>query len=263
MTNAQNCSDTIFVNVKNGVPLNVDLNNPGTICSGGSTTLTASVTGISTAPLIYKWDNVVGASSKVFNTGGTHTVEVTDARNCIGTAQSTFVLSAGPSVTLNADTVKCFSEGQTYTATIPNNYSTIIWNGALSTDTFFTITTAGTITVIVTDNQTCADTADIVLGEKCDPAKVCFPNVITPNGTNDNEKFTYCKTVPPEKILKMHLVIYDRWGLKMWESTDKVPQWDAKFNGNSVSAGVYYYLAKWTDSTNVQNEQTGWIQVVY
>jgi len=263
VTNAQNCSDTIFVNVNNGAALNVSLNNPGTICSGGTATLTATVTGINVAPLVYEWDNVVGSASKVYNAGGTYTVEVTDARNCIGTAQSSFILSAGPSVSLNADTVKCFSEGETYTASIPSGYTTIHWNGTLSTDTFFTINTANTITVIVTDNQTCADTADIVISEKCDPAKVCYPNVITPNGDNENEYFTFCKPVPESKILKMRLVIYDRWGLKMWETTDKIPMWDGKFNGNAVTPGVYYYIAYWTDSTNTDNEQTGWVQVIH
>ncbi len=257
------CRDTVFVQVNAGAALNVSLNNPPNSCAGGSATLTATVTGVKTSPLVYEWDNVVGASTKVYNTGGTYTVEVTDARNCKGTDNATFSISPSPIVDLAADTVKCFSEGQTYTVSIPDTFFTIKWNGVLSTDSFHVITTASTTTVIVSNIGGCTDTASIVLGEKCDPAKVCYPNVFTPNGDGDNEDFTFCKPVPESKILKMHLEIYDRWGLKMFETTDKIPHWDGKFNGNAVSAGTYYWIAKWTDSTNTENEQTGWVQVIY
>jgi len=264
--NNQNCKDTIFVQVNAGAPLNVSLNNPPNSCAGGSATLTATVTGIQTAPLTYEWDNVAGGASKVYNTGGTYTVEVTDARNCKGTDNATFSISPSPTVDLPADTSKCFTEGQKYTVSIPDTFNTIKWNGTLSTDTFYTAATAGTITVIVTNIGGCADTASIVLTEKCTELKWDFPNVFTPNGDGKNDHF-YPFWVTNEtlgKLKKVHFEVYDRWGILMYKNENiAIPEWDGKFNGNAVSPGVYYWIVKWTDTANNEGERTGWVQVIF
>jgi len=260
------CRDTVFVQVNAGAPLNVSLNNPPNSCAGGSTTLTATVTGIKTSPLVYEWDNVVGASSKVYNVGGTYTVEVTDARNCKGTDNATFSISPSPSVSLPADTYKCFAEGEKLTVSIPDTFTTIKWNGVLSADSFYVASSAGTVTVIVSNIVGCLDTANIVLTEKCSELKWDFPNVFTPNGDGKNDNF-YPLFVTNETINKLkavHFEVYDRWGILMYKNNNLViPEWDGKFNGNLVSPGVYYWIVKWTDTANTQGEKTGWTEIIY
>ena len=260
------CRDTVFVQVNAGAPLNVSLNNPPNSCAGGSTTLTATVTGIKTSPLVYEWDNVVGASSKVYNVGGTYTVEVTDARNCKGTDNATFSISPSPSVSLPADTYKCFAEGEKLTVSIPDTFTTIKWNGVLSADSFYVASSAGTVTVIVSNIGGCLDTANIVLTEKCSELKWDFPNVFTPNGDGKNDNF-YPLFVTNETINKLkavHFEVYDRWGILMYKNNNLViPEWDGKFNGNLVSTGVYYWIVKWTDTANTQGEKTGWTEIIY
>jgi len=216
--------------------------------------------------LVYEWDNVVGASSKVYNVGGTYTVEVTDARNCKGTDNDTFSISPSPSVSLPADTYKCFAEGEKLTMSIPDTFTTIKWNGVLSADSFYVASSAGTVTVIVSNIVGCLDTANIVLTEKCSELKWDFPNVFTPNGDGKNDNF-YPLLVTNETINKLkavHFEVYDRWGILMYKNNNLViPEWDGKFNGNLVSPGVYYWIVKWTDTANTQGEKTGWTEIIY
>ncbi len=66
------------------------------------------------------------------------------------------------------------------------------------------------------------------------------PNVFTPNGDGRNDYFkvnakvNYCWD-------NFSVKIYDRWGLLVYQSNDFFFNWDGKYNGKSLSQGVYYY----------------------
>ena len=161
---------------------------------------------------------------------------------------------------------KCFAEGEKLTVSIPDTFTTIKWNGVLSADSFYVASSAGTVTVIVSNIGGCLDTANIVLTEKCSELKWDFPNVFTPNGDGKNDNF-YPLLVTNETINKLkavHFEVYDRWGILMYKNNNLViPEWDGKFNGNLVSTGVYYWIVKWTDTANTQGEKTGWTEIIY
>ena len=58
--------------------------------------------------------------------------------------------------------------------------------------------------------------------------------------------------------------IYNRWGLKMFDSKDGPQKWDGKFNDKLVDEGVYYYIVKyqrkcWDTEITVTN---GFVTVV-
>lgn len=78
------------------------------------------------------------------------------------------------------------------------------------------------------------------------------PNVFSPNGMKDqfagadpdgkqgNEEFN----IIIEGEDKYELVIYDRWGVKVFESTDKNVDWNGKVNNTGAECpdGTYYYI---------------------
>lgn len=75
------------------------------------------------------------------------------------------------------------------------------------------------------------------------------PNVFTPNGTGTdldaegkvgNEVFN----ILIEGEEKYDLVIYDRWGVKVFSSTDKNKDWNGKVNNTGAVCpdGTYYYI---------------------
>jgi gliding motility-associated-like protein len=45
------------------------------------------------------------------------------------------------------------------------------------------------------------------------------------------------------------MLIFNRWGQQIYESTDANIGWDGTFRGNQCPDGVYYYLAQYSTGT--------------
>jgi len=71
--------------------------------------------------------------------------------------------------------------------------------------------------------------------------EVWVPKVITPNGDGVNDIF-----LPDlqkwEGIKKHEMIVFNRWGEKVWESSDFESGWDGKRNGRYVAEGTYFWL---------------------
>lgn len=65
-----------------------------------------------------------------------------------------------------------------------------------------------------------------------------LPNAFTPNGDGANDVFRQVGAAPGETYT---LVIYDRWGQKIYEETSARPQWDGRLNGEPAPSEVYVY----------------------
>jgi len=72
--------------------------------------------------------------------------------------------------------------------------------------------------------------------------KYQLANVFTPNGDNVNEMF---KTGHLKLTSPFNIQIYDRWGLKVFESEDPDWQWDGTTNSAPASDGLYFWILKY------------------
>jgi len=96
------------------------------------------------------------------------------------------------------------------------------------------------VSLIVVDANGCTDT--IVRGPYLVlPPQIGFiPNVFTPNGDGIHDVFrvTYDGNEPFE------LLVYDRWGVSLYSSTDPTEGWNGLSNnsGSEVADGVYFYV---------------------
>jgi hypothetical protein len=62
---------------------------------------------------------------------------------------------------------------------------------------------------------------------------------------------------------RMLLVVFNRWGVQVFETTDARGGWNAKLNGDTVANGVYYYILTAVDSSGKTIEQrNGYLQVL-
>jgi gliding motility-associated-like protein/fimbrial isopeptide formation D2 family protein len=78
------------------------------------------------------------------------------------------------------------------------------------------------------------------------PKEVDIPNVITPNGDEKNESFIAPQLSDDSCLGDFRSVqIYNRYGKKIFESTDNSFNW----NGAGVSSGVYYYVLSYAAYT--------------
>ena len=101
-------------------------------------------------------------------------------------------------------------------------------------------TTVYTLTIV--DEDGCTNDIQflvVVQVGPCDDPNIFFPNAFTPNGDGENDVLR----LMGNNIEEMHLVIYNRWGQKMFESFDQNIGWDGTFKGKLLSPDSYgFYL---------------------
>lgn len=87
---------------------------------------------------------------------------------------------------------------------------------------------------------------------------VYIPNAFTPNGDGENDKLL----VYGNDVKTINFQVYDRWGEKLFESTEQVYGWDGTYKGSLVQPGVYIYKAELTYLDGVKDMRTGSVTVI-
>jgi gliding motility-associated-like protein len=89
--------------------------------------------------------------------------------------------------------------------------------------------------------------------------KICdiqVPNIITPNGDGANDRFRIVLKASKEDFFKSFpnstLLIYNRWGKKIFESNNYQNTWD----GEGAADGVYYWTLELEDGEETQMQGT-------
>ncbi|MBI2281710.1 MAG: gliding motility-associated C-terminal domain-containing protein [Bacteroidetes bacterium] len=126
---------------------------------------------------------------------------------------------------------------------------TYIWNTG-STASFIDHLQSGTYFVTVTDSLNCvkSDTINVLdLQLNCE-SYILIPSVFTPNRDGQNDEFLI--------LLKgmdfISLEIYNRWGLKLFESTQKNRGWDGRTTtGSVVPSGTYFFIVNYKKSNEI------------
>jgi gliding motility-associated-like protein len=90
------------------------------------------------------------------------------------------------------------------------------------------------------------------------PKAIVAPNIITPNGDGTNDLLVFQNL---EYFPGSHLIIYDRWGVKVYENSNYQNSWDGKYmsTGREVTDGTYYYIL---DGARLPKTFSGFVQVI-
>jgi len=91
------------------------------------------------------------------------------------------------------------------------------------------------VTAYKRGNNTITSTSNYA--EVIPPLSIYIPSAFTPNGDGMNDRFG----AKGEGISDYHLLVYDRWGEVIFESTNPGDQWDGKYKGEPVEQGTYVY----------------------
>jgi gliding motility-associated-like protein len=91
-----------------------------------------------------------------------------------------------------------------------------------------------------------------------EPVNIFIPDIFTPNSDGLNDVFF----VRGKGIRKLSFVIYDRWGEKVFETTDPDWGWNGTYNNKDAESGVYvwYLTAIMFDDSKI--EQKGDVSLV-
>ena len=154
------------------------------------------------------------------------------------------------------------------TNTIPSAITSYSWNYGNDTTyhtnmandpaTHTTYTTAGVYTVTLLASATvgqltCTQPATVTI-VVTDIYSIVIPNVFTPNSDGINDLYMVKST----GVISMDMIIYDRWGLKMFESSNINGAWDGKnLGGKEVPEDTYFYVIKVTTNTNTSENYKG------
>ena len=118
-----------------------------------------------------------------------------------------------------------------------------MWNTGSTTNTIIVSPTATTdYCVTVTDTNGCADTACVRISVEnpCPGTNdLQVPNAYSPNADGHNDKI--CLQGWSDCVSDFKIVIYDRWGEKIFEAEDPAFCWDGIFKGKMLDPGVYVY----------------------
>ncbi len=90
-------------------------------------------------------------------------------------------------------------------------------------------------------------------------SELLIPNVITPNspsGANQVFKVKY------KSLKSFEMWVFNRWGNKLFHTTDPSEGWDGTYNGRLVPTGAYYYLVKAEGTDGISYRKKGDINVL-
>lgn len=241
--------------------------------------LTGSINGVNvnsgTAPYTYSWYDGSGnlvdtGTTALSNTGaGNYYLIVTDNNGCADTTGNLVVPgTTGVQVILTATPTSGYAPLDVeFTATASQNVSQYTWDMGSTTystttdTTGFIYTAAGnyTVTVIVTDNNGCTDSATvtIVVDEEI---TIDVPNVFTPNGDGTNDLFLINTTGVDQMIVS----IYDRWGVLIAVVEGVNAGWDGRaVNGLSAVDGTYYFVLDYVTYRGEAMNKTGFVTLLH
>ncbi|MBK8444978.1 MAG: T9SS type A sorting domain-containing protein [Sphingobacteriales bacterium] len=165
VVDANSCSDQITVNITQNSDLAVDVVFSPIACNGGFSIVSIAATG-GDGSYAYYLDGVVG--SFVFSNvvAGTHTIQVQDGQGC--TASQTINITEPSALNIISDVmpIACYGGSTTVTVSVSGGTGTLsITLDGVSGNGIFSGITAGTHSIVVTDENGCTTNATVDITE--------------------------------------------------------------------------------------------------
>ncbi|MBI4931606.1 MAG: gliding motility-associated C-terminal domain-containing protein [Bacteroidetes bacterium] len=256
--NSNGCSATASVVVTINSPP-VAVANSASICSGDNAILNASGGGN------YLWSTGATSNSVSVSAAGNYSV-VVSIGSCADTAYATLTVNPKPTASAGVDVSIALGQSTALSASGGGNYS---WTPStdLSCNACPNPVATSSVTtdycVYVTNANGCSDSACVRVYVEIICGNVFIPNAFSPNGDGEND-ILY---VRGNCIKEMHIVIYNRWGEKVFESTDITKGWDGNnikgFIGGKEGSAVYVYHMRATLITGEKIERKGNISLIW
>ena len=202
----------------------------------------------STSGLLYSLNNAPYNDQSTFTdlSSGKYYIQVVDSFNCKNGIEVDISEHPSLSVDFPDFTTDCNTDEILISPTINESYGSIdyTWNNGTKGSELLA-RQSGTYNVKISDE--CLEMThswDIEIQEEVNEKSLFVPNIFSPN----NDNFNDCMKVRLDShlnLLEYHIMIFDRWGEKLYESKDIMHCWDGIFNGKPVQSGVYVYVIEY------------------
>jgi gliding motility-associated-like protein len=260
VTDANGCTFTLNIVISQPQPVSISETVTNVLCYGGSTgSATATASG-GTAPYTYAWNTTPPQNTQTATglTAGTWYVTVTDANFCSSIDTIVVTQPAPPQDTLSITAVFCEGDsmGMLYAPAGFGQYQWYYDTTAVASATADSLQInpagLGHYTVTWYLNGCVRRTSfDVVVTPQPYFLPDSTANVFTPNGDGLNDIFYpykssfYTSSSIDYYAKDFSMLIYDRWGNLIYETTSYKPQWDGQIKGKEASAGVYYWISSY------------------
>lgn len=247
ITDANGCTAQSSVTITDPPSLTLSTSGADSICSGDSISLTAIPNG-GTPGYTFVWIPGPSSGSTITvnpTSSTTYTVTVVDANGCTASSPATAPVIVFPSPTAGFDTASSGSLFSSAYSFVDSSTGATGWiwyfgdgDSSFTQNPIHNFPGAGTYTVtqIVYNQYGCPDTvmAVIIIGED-----ILIPNVFTPDADGTNDVWY----IPNSGMKQFHVEIFDRWGLKVFETTADEIRWDGRSSaGKLLVDGTYYFV---------------------
>ncbi len=213
------------------------------------------------------WSGNGISSTGLFNPSnagtGSHIITYSISDLCGDTATQTIVVNEVPlAVTSHTDETCIGAADGTAQLDISGGTSPyiIVWSIGGSSVSLLNLD-PGEYSYTISDQNNCTTAGSIIILsgiDDCSTPHVWVPNVFSPNGDGENDILF----VRGEGISHMEFIIFNRWGQKMYESSNSTNGWDGTFKGKACPDGSYSYVLKVKFTNNTETVKSGNITLV-
>jgi large repetitive protein len=237
ITDKKGCVKKASTTINNS-KFNLTISSKDSDCKSNSTGSAKVVARDGARPYTYLWNTDSTTSEITGLSSGLYSVSVIDAKGC--ELNETVTVNRGSDGN-NAD-FEVNHKGPIVNF-IDQSKGSVEWfwdfgNGKSSTDKNPSVRYAKsgkyTVRLSITDASGCISNKTMNINVE----DIYIPNVFSPNGDGNNDLFYIINN----GFAEYKIDIFDRWGVKVWESTGPEVRWDGRtISGEALPQGVYYY----------------------
>jgi gliding motility-associated-like protein len=228
VTNSMGCQTVRSVDISfASIDLNVDLGNDTIVC-GNTFTIRPAASYES-----YTWSDGSTDSTLTVSESGEYILRVGNALGC--GAADTILVTFGEAIPNISGDLEIL-QGESSILTVNPEFSSYLWSNSDTTQSIEAIS-SNTYSVTVTDEFGCqgTDSAVLVVLPRND---ILIPTAFSPNNDNLNDVFAI---IPTNAIKAFDIVVFNRWGNKIYSSSDINESWDGTYLDTDCETGVYVY----------------------
>lgn len=255
------CSVTkeILIDVVKNITAHVS--NSVTICEGTSTQLSASgrdtyiwtpATGINNTRIASPYANPVITT--------VYSVNISEGGFCGVTATVLVKVLPKPEVYAGPDQILNLDEPMYLNASGTGTMTWIFGEGILChscPNSQITPVNSGEYVIETVNNAGCK-AQDEMHVEVTKEYNVYIPNAFSPNYDGINDEFLVYGT----GITKIEVSIFDRWGEKLYTSTEQLKGWNGTYKGQECKQDVYTVVINFTTLDNKKHTKTGHVSLL-
>ncbi len=180
---------------------------------------------------------------KINRTTKTSRLKVTEVNPaaCKAEAGRQYIYTPSPILDLGPDDYLCEDYDELIKLDAGNGFITYRWQPTGDTTQFIIVRRVDNYFVVVADNCGNAQKDDVIIASNC-PVKMYVPNAFTPTADGINDVFR----PEIENVVDYRLIIYNRWGERIFFSTEIKYGWDGSFRARQAPKDVYFYMIQCT-----------------